>query len=37
MILDGQWQKGDFLIQSTATDIEYRINATKDPSENKSV
>ena len=34
---DGQWQKGDFLIQWPATDLEYRINAAKDLSENKSL
>lgn len=33
---DGQWQKDDFLIQWPATDLEYRINAAKDLSENKS-
>ena len=27
---DGQWQKGDFLIQWPATDLEYRINAAKE-------
>ena len=34
---DGQWQKGDFLIQWPSTDLEYRINAAKDLSENKSL
>jgi|TARA_B110000261_G_scaffold160911_1_gene201372 hypothetical protein len=27
---DGQWQKGDFLIQWPSTDLEYRINAAKE-------
>jgi hypothetical protein len=27
---DGQWQRGDFLIQWPSTDLEYRINAAKE-------
>jgi hypothetical protein len=26
---DGQWQKGDFLVQWPATDLEFRIRAAK--------